>query len=733
MRSRKKFISLLFTLFLTTSMFLNVSIANENNEIKKIEKMYFFEKPTISNITINGKIFDRIIMNEASDYGDIGSPILPFYNVQLLLPFGTGVSSIFAEPGKEISLSTGYNIEPFLEPVKLSEINKISTKKQTYDTNYLDTRIILETIGTYNFRGYSIFTFNLYPANYYSTNKELTYFENIKVVINLTNDGYANALFRGKQIDEDEASKKIDNVEVISTYKQNIAPLNTDDYNLLIITTNSFRDGFLPLKNMHDSKGIKTEIKTINEINGYNGGSDTPEVLRDFIRYEYINHGIEYVLIGGDHDIIPSKMLWVQAESGGDETTMPVDMYYGCLDGPFNFDGDDKWGERTDGYNGTDVDLIAEVYVGRAPVGDSDEVNNFVSKSLKQMELNYSEGNVLLVGELLWTPPDTYGDDYMDQLVDICKKNMYTTNGIPSDIYTIEKLYDRNYPEHNWPVADLINLINNGVKMINHLGHSNYDYNMRMTNEDVSLLTNDEPFFLYSQGCMAGGFDDPYGYDCIAEYFTVKSEHAAFAAIMCARFGWGVIGGTDGASQKYHRQFVDAIFGEQIPEIGKANHDSKEDNIKYINRQCMRWCYYETNLLGDPTLKFYNLENNAPNKPETPVGVNNGKVGLKYNISTLTYDSDSDKIYYKFEWGDETVSKWQGPYESGENVIISHLYEKRGIYQIKVRARDTHYAISPWSDPLIVIIIKNRGIEPNFFEILKTRFPKIINLLELIL
>ncbi len=57
-------------------------------------------------------------------------------------------------------------------------------------------------------------------------------------------------------------------------------------------------------------------------------------------------------------------------------------------------------------------------------------------------------------------------------------------------LFNIEKLYDKNYPNYSWPVTDLINLINNGVKMVNHLGHSYYGYNMRMTNDNVSLLTN---------------------------------------------------------------------------------------------------------------------------------------------------------------------------------------------------------------------------------------------------
>ena len=33
------------------------------------------------------------------------------------------------------------------------------------------------------------------------------------------------------------------------------------------------------------------------------------------------------------------------------ETYLPSDLYYSCLDGTYNYDGDDRWGEPTDGDN----------------------------------------------------------------------------------------------------------------------------------------------------------------------------------------------------------------------------------------------------------------------------------------------------------------------------------------------------------------------------------------------
>jgi hypothetical protein len=101
---------------------------------------------------------------------------------------------------------------------------------------------------------------------------------------------------------------------------------------------------------------------------------------------------------------------------------------------------------------------------------------------------------------------------------------------------------------------------------------------------------------------MSGGFDNPDGYDCIAEEFTSTSTHGAVAGVWNARYGFFWSFSTDGDSQRIHRQFWDAVYGEGKVHLGAANHDSKDDNLYMIHRSCIRWVYYETNLFGDPAL-----------------------------------------------------------------------------------------------------------------------------------
>ena len=731
------FKTLFVTIVLLMTTFSVIAIADSDNGYDQITKTYSFDAPRIRQVTINGVIYDRILMQNSPGNGNPGEYNLPAHGTYLLLNPGAEITDIEVNHGERVFLGSGFNIELVREPVALSNIDPVSPNVpdelvDRSDDPYPD--ILCAGVETYSFRGYEILVLLLHPIQYIPESGTLYYFRDMTVSVTTVENNQRNPLFRNMEKDEIEATKKVDNPLAIYSYtEKNIArPLSSDTYDLLILTTDELKNSFEPLKDAHDVNGIETEIKTLRDISLF-PDYVTPNGIRNFIRDEYRKNGIEYVLIGGDEDVVPAQELWVQAWSNGATTFMPSDLYYACLDGPYNYDDDDRWGEPNDGKDGQDVDLIAEVYVGRACVNSTAEVNNFVEKTIAYMNTGgYSNGNTLMVGEHLWSGPDTWGGDYMEELIDGSSANAYTTVGIPSSDYTIDTLYDRDWPGNNWPTSEIISRINNGARIINHLGHSSYEYNMKMVNSDVSSLTNNDPCFMYSQGCNAGGFDNG---DCIAEHLTVKTDNAAFAVIMNARYGWGVVGSTNGPSQRFHREFWDAVFGENIPEIGKANQDSKEDILSRIHYSCMRWCYYQLNLFGDPTLAFYNSENNPPDKPARPSGVKRGTTGEEYNFSTSTTDPDGDKIYYKWDFGDGTFSDWLGPFNSGEKVSTTHQWSRWGIYNVKVKARDEHRAESDWSDPLPIgmPVYHNFPLLKLVFEFLEKYFPQIYSLLDKII
>jgi hypothetical protein len=691
-------ISSIILLLLLSSCPVN---ALTHTSTQTITRDYHFPTPSLDHITINDQVLDTIQLPDGTGGRAPGEPDLPTQSASLLLPQGTTTAFIDVTASAPITLGSGYLIQPVPTPVTLSELDT-TPQTLTFNTDIYNNpdvfpASLITDLGIQHFRGYSIQELTLSPIQYQPTTGTLLYYPTITITLHLQ-DTTTNPLFRGRASDENQVRQRIDNTETTQTYQYTPRQsATTTSYQMLILTTDALKSHFTPLADAHTAKGLPTEIKTLTDISPI-PSKITPTAIRDFIRNEYLTAGIEYVLIGGDDDIVPVQKLYVAAWAGGDTDTMPSDLYYACLDGTYNYNGNDLYGEPKDGNGGGDVDLIAEVAVGRACVGTTTEVDHFVTKSVNYLNSNgILTGPILQVGEFLWDP-NTFGDDYMEELVNHSTHHAYTTTGIPESQYTMDRLYDQlyGYPP-GWSASTLIDKVNAGVTIINHLGHSSSDYNLRISTGDVDSFTNTVIPFVYSQGCYAGAFDQG---DCIAEHWTVKTDHAGFAVIMCARYGWGVVGSTDGANQRFHRYFWDGVFGKNITSLGWANQYSKERNLKTINGGCMRWCYYEMNLFGDPALQIFPTQNTAPLKPAAPTGVARGTTQTNYNFTASTTDPDGDQLYYKFSFGDGTYSPWLGPYPSGANVTVAHNWTKLGTYNVQVRARDTHDQQSAWSDPL---------------------------------
>lgn len=573
---------------------------------------YSFERPSMDRVRIAGEEFDIVVMPGAANCGKIGEPSLPGVPARILLPYGTEISSIEVIPGDAEFLGDGYYIKPVPKQYRLSQMPDFAGPPEpnqdiyTKDAAFPVSRF--ESSGIQKYRGYSIAHLKLQPTEYYPVSGELYYFPKMTVVIETKPAAKVADLFRGFPEDEENLRGKVDNPDAADSYFG--APKGgAKSYDMLIITTSALASSFQPLKEYHDSTGILTEVHTINDV-----GSSDPEDVRDYIRNEYMTGGIDFVLIGADDDIIPAVDLYVVTSPGGDaEYDMPADMYFGCLDGTYNYDNDSYWGEPTDGDGGGDVDLTAEVYVGRASVGNTTEANRFVTKTLTYVNASgaYLQ-DVIMVGEHLgFGGVAEYANNYLDELVDGSTNHGYATTGIPSDVFTVDKLYDYDWPGNDWPKSELVSRINSGKHIINHLGHGSPDYAMKLYNSDVSSdITNTDLSFVYSQTCLAGHLD---GTDCWAEYMNIKIDYGAFAVVMNARYGFGEFSSTDGASERFNREFWDAVFNpnEGFAQIGPANSDSKEDNIYRINDDCMRWCYYELNLFGDPTISFRGVESLA--------------------------------------------------------------------------------------------------------------------------
>ncbi|MFH1100777.1 MAG: C25 family cysteine peptidase [Methanobacteriota archaeon] len=671
---------------------------------------YTFTLPTLRTVLIGDIKYTRIELPNAPCLGNPGDPLLPVYMANILIPSRKEVSSVDIILGDKVTIRIEKKIEPADTLVPCSQID-VATFPTPNPTIYTSAapfpEKLFDQIGTQCFRGYRILSLSLYPIKYTPLTNILECYSEMTIVVRTHIKENTHLLYRGLEVDDSEVKEKIDNPEVIQTYISNEpAQRIVKKYDLLIITTDELKGGFFQLATVHNRRGISTIIKTLGaDIPLGNTVNQTCENIRNFTREMYTTWGIEYLLLGGDIDLVPAPTLYFGYDYNN-HVYGPSDFYYSCLDGPYNSNHNNRWGEATDGENGTDVDLRAEVYVGRACVGNRTEVGHFVNKTLKYLQMknfctinidvynNYLK-KIVMAGEYL--RPGQFGDTYLEQLIN----RTDNTVGIPADEYDIERLYDHSWPgfdpndpwDTGWPKDEIINEINNGTHIINHLGHSGPNKNLKLdigfSTTDVDRLVNDEPCFIYSQGCAAGAFDrdantNPLIEDSIMEYFTVKREHGAFAGL------WNTRDSYSGISTAFARWFWDGVIDKNITVLSKANQYSKEQNLPRIQGQYgqdWRWQCYQLNYFGDPTLSLQLALHAKALAPSEAV--------LNEPVSFTGHASGGYPPYKDWWWdfGDGNISKGQQ---------ANHTYRRVGNYTVNLTVHDSIGNVD--TDTILVMI-----------------------------
>ncbi len=131
-------------------------------------------------------------------------------------------------------------------------------------------------------------------------------------------------------------------------------------------------------------------------------------------------------------------------------------------------------------------------------------------------------------------------------------------------------------------------------------------------------------------------------------------------------------------------------------------------------------------LSGYRVQTFTTIQDTAPTTPSVQ-GPTEGKPKVEYSYYVMTVDPEGDEIFYYVDWGDGTNLSGEGPYDSNENVTLSHTFAKKGSYTIRVQARDTYYAVSDWGT--LQVTMPTESSSP-FIWMLLHRFPLIFSLLQ---
>ena len=576
-----------------------------------IEKTYYFDNYKIAQ---TGS-YETINFNNTLLTGKTGEPALPYHSMSLLLPPGEIAESIEMIGEDEITIPGNFTICPqqYVRPISEQSNDEFVKNELIYSmTSAYPSSQTGELITQY-MNGYSIALSTFTPLKYYPASGKASFYKKITIRIHTQKDTKAINV-RANLTANNEVLKRVkgfvQNPDIVNIYPKKIS--NNDDYQLLIISPTQFEDELFSLIDLYRRRGLNTKIISTDSIYAASSGQDSPEKIRNFIIQEYQNYNIECVLLGGDVEHIPYRGFYchVQSSTVYEDDNIPADLYYSALDGTWNNNSNNLWGEI-----GED-DLLPEISIGRIPASNSSELNYLINKIISYQDtpvLNELD-KPLLAGEDLYSSPQTWGGDYLDLLIGYHDDNGYTTTGIPIEDNT-EKLYDRDLGY--WSGTTLISKINQGKSFIHHAGHSNYDYVMRLNNSDITNSNFSQVngvihnyTIINTTGCNCAGFDQS---DCIAEKM-VNIQNFAVAFIGNSRYGWFNEGQTEGPSTHLQREFVDALYHDKLHRIGTAHLESKIETAPWVTAPgqweegALRWCFYCNNVLGDPSMGIWTNE-----------------------------------------------------------------------------------------------------------------------------
>jgi hypothetical protein len=455
----------------------------------------------------------------------------------------------------------------------------------------------------------------------------------------------------------------------------------------LIITNAALAPSFQVLADYRTARGMPTVVATREYIAAnFRNGSDIQETIRLYIRDAYEKWGVQYVLLGGDSEVIPPRIIYNSLYPPNRYTAIPCDLYFACLDGNWNADPDANFGQPARYENPGDlVDFAEEVYLGRAPVDNTAEADLFVQKVI-----NYESqaagaawtNRVLFAAEVLfpeaYTPGATifmdgasFADEQVNNLVGPCT-DMETLR-----MYETDALFPRDLPLTRATLIDSLNTGHYGV--VNQIGHG-YFFNMSvgdanfMTTDADNLTNGNHQFLLFGLNCASAAFDN----SCLMERFLQNPNGGAVCALGSVREAFPT------AANFYQQEFFSQMYCNGEYRVGRLMALSRLPFLAAtVQNYLDRWTYENYTLLGDPALALWRAAPKAITVT-APASIAAGQRNVAVTVTSGGSPVAGAQVCLA-KAGEELV--W-GTTDAAGQVTLAFLAPSAGTALLKVTGRD---------------------------------------------
>ncbi len=312
-------------------------------------------------------------------------------------------------------------------------------------------------------------------------------------------------------------------------------------------------------------------LKTVEWITQNKQGRDSQEKIRTYLQeYEFSFTG-EYVLFVGDNSVIPVRMIPGSIPLG---LNYPNEMYYFCLDGSWDENENNIFGEHED-----NVDLTPNIHFGRINIDSSEKAENMLS--------------------LIISAEDSYQNQFLGLgcsdynnagRIGIEKALKY----IPSKL-TVYTIFEDETPKYAQEVISRIN-----ADMVGYVAHIDHGKTGQISTggdcieiPDVMGLTNMEPVFINTASCFSANISAE---KCIAESFFDSGS----AIVYVGQSSFGLHPFSD---QELVPNLFKIWFGSPNLTLGKAYTQHIQLFLPEPN-YAERFCTLERMPLFDPTMKL---------------------------------------------------------------------------------------------------------------------------------
>lgn len=367
----------------------------------------------------------------------------------------------------------------------------------------------------------------------------------------------------------------------------------------IIITTNKLKPAFERLRDWKREKGINCVIRTVSWINSNYPGCDLPERIRNFLRESYYEWGTQWVLMGGDIIDVPARRVRSKNHYTGYYELL-TDMYYACLNGSWNANGNEGWGEVL--LDNTDYDI--HLWVGRLLGSTLQEIEAGIDKILeveKEPESEYLN-KLLLIAGALWSGGI--------QSAEHCRQ---IAKCFP-DYFQIDSLFQKDSLDGVCVLTKqaVLDSLEQGYFYVYFVSHGSqtqdFAHPISIGREDIDSLNN-PPFSITAVSCYMNWVD----VDCISRHFMLNPNGGSFTYRGSSRVGW------DAQEEELNTHFYCncGLFDEDsTAEVGKLAAYAKAKISQHIRSgkdvdNNSRDAFLSYVLLGDPEVRLWR------NIPET--------------------------------------------------------------------------------------------------------------------